>query len=126
MMEFLAALEQTQFSTWVRESNSLLAFPTVLVLHTIGMAIVAGGSAMLCLMILGCWPKAPLKPLERIFPAIWWGFGLNALTGTILLMQDATAKLLNPDFYVKMLLIALGVVVLKTMRRKVFGSPELD
>ena len=35
-------LEHTDFSTWLRESPSLLVFPTILILHTIGMAFLAG------------------------------------------------------------------------------------
>jgi hypothetical protein len=56
----------------------------------------------------------------------WWGFWINAVTGTILLIADATTKLTNADFYVKMAFVFSGVVVLKVMRSKVFGAPELD
>ena len=36
-MNFLNTLEQMPFSIWVRESSSIWAFPTFLVVHTIGM-----------------------------------------------------------------------------------------
>src|SRR4051812_8452545 len=98
MMEFLKALEEIPFSIWVRESGSIWAFPTFLFLHTLGMSIVAGGSAAIALVLLGVWPKAPVKPLGRLFPLIWWGFALNATTGTVLLIADATTKLTNWDF----------------------------
>ena len=65
-MNFLNALEQMPFSVWVRESSSIWAFPTFLVLHTIGMSIVAGLSAMIDLVLLGFWPKMPVKPLVRL------------------------------------------------------------
>ena len=35
-MNFLNTLEQMPFSIWVRESSSIWAFPTFLVVHTIG------------------------------------------------------------------------------------------
>jgi len=126
MMEFLAKLEQLQFSVWVRESGSLWAFPTVLFLHTLGMSMVAGGNAAIDLVILGIWPKAAIKPLERLLPLIWWGFGINLITGSIMLMIDATTKLTNWDFYVKMSFVFLGLWVLRLMRRRVFDDPELD
>src|SRR5258708_80853 len=87
-MHFLNMLEQLPFSIWVRESSSIWAFPTFLVLHTIGMAMVAGLSTMLDLALLGFWPKAPVKPLERLYPLMWLGFGINAVTGTALLIAD--------------------------------------
>ena len=45
-MNFLETLENLGFSTWVRESPSKFAYPTVLLLHVIGMGVVAGLSAV--------------------------------------------------------------------------------
>src|SRR5436190_17130328 len=44
MMAFFGWLETLSFSQWVRESGSLWAFPMFLFSHTLGMAMVAGGS----------------------------------------------------------------------------------
>lgn len=125
-MNFLNALEQMPFSIWVRESGSIWAFPTFLVLHTIGMSIVAGLSAMIDLVLLGCWPKMPVRPLVRLYPLMWFGFGINAVTGAVLLIADAAAKLTNWDFYVKMTFVLVGMGVLYIMRKQVFEDPELD
>lgn len=125
-MNFLNALEQMPFSVWIRESSSIWAFPMFLVLHTIGMSIVAGLSTMIDLALLGCWPKMPVKPLVRLYPLMWLGFGINALTGTVLLIADASTKLTNWDFYVKMAFVFTGMYVLYTMRTQAFGDPQLD
>ena len=125
-MTFLHALEQMPFSIWVRESGSIWAFPTFLVLHTIGMSIVAGLSAMIDLALLGFWPKIPVRPLVRLYPLMWFGFGINAVTGTMLLIADAATKLTNWDFYVKMAFVLVGMSVLYIMRKQVFGDPQLD
>ena len=122
MLEFLSKIEQLQFSMWVLQTP----YPTILFLHSIGMALVAGFNAVIDLRILGLSPTIPLKPMERLYPWMWWGFGLNAVTGTSLLMGDATTKLTNPDFGVKMLFVFSGIVILKIMRKKVFADPQLD
>ncbi|HWF07670.1 MAG TPA: hypothetical protein VG297_04350 [Bryobacteraceae bacterium] len=127
MHDFLNSVEQSSLSIWIRESGSIWSFPTILLLHTLGMSIVAGGSAIVDLVLLGFWPvKMSVRPLDKYFPLIWAGFWLNAVTGTLLLMADATAKLTNTDFYVKMAFIFAGVAVLYQMRRKVFADPLLD
>jgi hypothetical protein len=126
MKELLVSLEQSGFGSWVRDAPTIWAFPTILFLHTLGMAIVAGGSAMLSLMVLGFWPAAPMKPFARMFPWLWAAFGVNAVTGTMMLVADATNKLTSLDFYIKMALVFAGLFVLIRMRRQIFENPRLD
>ena len=122
MLEFLSKLEQLPFSMWVLQSP----YSTILFLHSIGMALVAGFSAVIDLRLLGLSPKIPIKPLERLYPWMWWGFAINAITGSSLLLADATTKGTNPDFWIKMVFVFTGIAVLKIMRKKVFGDPQLD
>ena len=126
MKGFLNFLEQTEFSNWVRDAPTIWAFPTILFLHTLGMAIVAGGSAMISVIVLGFWPAAPIKPFARMFPLLWVAFGVNAVTGTMMLVADATNKLTSLDFYIKMALVFAGLFVLIRMRRQIFGDPQID
>ena len=66
-----------QYAQWVRESPSLLAFPSLLFIHTLGMALVAGGSAVISMALLGLWPRTAIKPLERLYPVMWCGFWIT-------------------------------------------------
>lgn len=81
---------------------------------------------MLDLMVLGYWPQVPTKPFARVFPVLWIGFAVNAVTGTMMLMADATTKLTTVDFYIKMAFVFAGMFVLVRMRRQVFEDPQLD
>ena len=67
MMDFLHWLEQTGFSTWVRELPSVWAFPTVLLIHTIGMGLVVGINAGIDLRILGLGLRGLLVQLDCFF-----------------------------------------------------------
>ena len=121
-MNFLDTLENLGLSTWVRESPSKLAYPTVLWLHVMGMGVVAGVAGVISLRLLGVSPKLPVRPLERLYPLMWWGFSVNAITGTVLLLASASKRLVDPTFYVKMVFIFVGVAVLQLTRKKVFRS----
>ena len=123
-MDFLVSLEQSRFSVWVRESGSLLAFPTILLLHTYGMAVLVGIVVVIDLRILGFAPALPLAPLEKFLLMLWVAFWINAVTGTILLLADATTKMTNPDFLVKMVFIALGVIVQRMIEKRVFQKEQ--
>lgn len=125
-MSFLETIENLGISTWVRESPSKFAYPTVLLLHVIGMGIVVGLSAIIFLRLLGISPKIPLKPLEKMYPVIWWGFWINAITGTGLLMASATKRMVDPVFYAKMVFIFAGLWLLQRTRKKVFGHLDAD
>jgi len=125
-MDLLLRLEQMGFSKWVRESSSIFAFPSILLLHTIGMGVVVGISAGIDLRILGIAPALPLAPMERFIPLLWLGFWVNAATGMVLVIVDATAKLSNPDFYVKMVFIALALINLRLLRNRVLRDPLID
>src|SRR5580693_10470335 len=125
-MKFLLFLEDLSFSHWVKEAQTIWAFPMILFVHTFGMAIVAGGAAMLSLILLGFWPAGPIKPFGRMFPLLWVAFGINAVTGTMMLVADATTKLTTLDFYLKMAFVFAGLFVLIRMRRQIFEDPKLD
>ena len=122
MTDFLASLENLSFSTWVRESPSILAYATILWLHVMGMAMVAGISGVISLRLLGISPRIAVQPLERLYPLMWWGFGVNAVTGTAMLLADASKKLVDPTFYIKMIFIFAGVAILQRTRNKVFRN----
>ena len=121
-MSFLDTIEQLGFSTWVSESKSIWAYPTVLWLHVMGMGVVAGISTIIGLRLLGVSPKIPVQPLERLYPLMWAGFWVNAVTGTALLMASASKRMVDPTFYIKMVFIFAGVFILQRTRSKVFRS----
>jgi hypothetical protein len=109
MGSFLTWLESTAFSTWMRESPSVFAFPAILSCHTVGMGLVAGINAVLAFRILGVAPAVPLREMKRFMPVMWFGFWLNAISGVALLIAYPTKALTNPVFYLKLALIALAV-----------------
>jgi hypothetical protein len=126
MMDFLNSLEQLGFSKWLLASNSIFAYPTFLFMHTVGMAMVAGISAAIDLRLLGFAGSMPIRPLERLYPVMWWGFGINLVTGSALVVADATTKLTNVDFYIKMAFVFGGIALLVIMRKRIFRYPALD
>jgi len=125
-MSVLQAVENAGFSQWVKQSGSLWAFPGILLMHTYGMAVLVGVIAGIDLKILGLMPALPLAPLRKFLPLVWIAFWVNAITGTILLAADATMKLTNPDFGVKMAFIVVAVIVQLMIQKRVFGDPEVD
>src|SRR5262245_46317387 len=121
----LASLDQSAFSTWLLSSNSIWAYPTVLTLHTFGMMVLVGAAAMIDLRLLGFGRGIPLGSIQSLFRIIWAAFILNAITGTMLFVADATKRGTSLIFFVKLALVASGVWTLVLIKRKVYaGNPE--
>jgi hypothetical protein len=117
--DFTAWLETTALSVWIRESPSLLAFPFILIVHAWGMGFLAGSNAAVDLRILGFAPKVPLKAMTKFYPVMWFGFVINAISGVLLLIGYPTKALTNPVFYIKLVCIAIGMVLMIWLRRNV-------
>jgi hypothetical protein len=126
MDPFLAWIENSELSEWIRGSESMFAFPAIITLHTIGMGFLAGGSAAIDLRILGVAPNIPLKPMARFLPLLWLAFAVNAASGTLLLIAYPTKALTNPVFYVKLCLIALAVGLVYRIGATVLRASDVD
>ena len=120
MTDLLASLEASALSTWLRESPSVWAYPTVLTLHTLGLGVLVGANWMVDLRVLGVARAVPIGILSRAFPIMWAGFWVNAVTGVLLLVADPNKGLL-PIFLWKLGIIAVGVAFVLVLKRKVYG-----
>jgi hypothetical protein len=119
---FLLWLESTALSQWVVGSPSLLAFPGILALHAIGMGFAVGICLALDLRVLGVAPGVQIAQMQRFVPIVWVAFWINAISGVLLLIGYPTKALTNPVFYLKLLLIAVGLVLFRRIGRRVFDD----
>lgn len=119
-------IEESGLSTWIRDSPSIFAFWFIISLHAIGMGLLVGASAIIDLRILGVAKDLPLFPLKGLYRIIWIGFAIQVVSGTLLLIAYPTKALTNPDFYLKLTLVALAVVVMQKLKTKVFEDASLS
>src|SRR5689334_19286612 len=120
MDPFFIWVERLPYSVWVREDISVFAFPFMLILHAVGMGLLAGLHIAICLRVLGLAPGVPLPAMRSYFPFLWFGLAINVFSGVSLLMAYPTKALTNPLFYIKLSLIAAALVSLRWMRGNVF------
>ena len=105
-MGLLAWLEQTDFSTWLRESD--WGQPILLCFHAVGMGLVVGVSLMFSARVMGYAKAFPLAAFDRLFGIAWFGFAMNAVSGVLLFAAEPRRLMQTPAFLVKMLLIVLA------------------
>jgi len=125
MMAFLTALHDSAFSTWLRESESVWAFPTVLTVHTFGMMLLVGCAWVVDLRLLGIARSIPIGPMRPLFRVMWAAFWINLATGVLLFIADPERKATSLLFGFKMLLIIVNLPLLKRLERAVYREgPE--
>jgi len=119
---FFLWIESTSLNRWLVESTSVFAFPMVLAVHTIGLALLVGLNAALDFRILGVASHIPVAEFRRFLPIMWAGFWLNAASGLLLLIAYPTKALTNPVFYLKLVLIGVATAILLVVRRRLLSQ----
>ena len=122
MTNALAWLEDSWLGVWVREYPSLFAFPFILFLHTLGLAMLAGVSVAIDVWLLRNRTLGNGARMTGLIRTMWLGFGINTVSGLLLLVAYPAKALTNPVFYTKMLLVGLGVLSVARINREMFPA----
>ena len=122
MTDVLVTIEGSGVSTWLRESESIWALPTILTFHTLGLAVLVGCNWAFDLRVLGIGRSIPLAPFRSMFPLMWTGLAINGITGVLLFAADASDKATSAAFLTKMFFVAVGVAALVLLRKHVGGN----
>jgi hypothetical protein len=116
-------IENSAFAEWVRSSPSLFAYTSILSLHAMGLALIVGVNTVMALRLLGYAPALSAPALRQMYPWMYVGFTVNALSGVALLAANLRGDLENVMFIVKMAFIVLAMVNLELTRARVFDRP---
>jgi hypothetical protein len=118
----LAWLESTSVAVWLAESPSVWAMPTVLTLHTAGMAVLVGASWVLDLRLLGINRNVPLSAYGWVFRAVAISLLVNLITGVLLFMKNATTWGTALPFLAKMAFVVASAATILPIRTYVLNS----
>ena len=123
-METLAWLEETGFSTLMRESGA--AFFGTLIFHSLAMGFVVGINVALDLRVLGVASQVRLSMMERFFPVVWYALVVILISGLLLLIAYPAKALTNIVFYIKLSGVVLALLLMRELTNKVLHNPDYD
>jgi hypothetical protein len=126
LFDIFRAIEASGLSVWIREADSIFAYWFILSWHCIGMGLALGASVLIDLRILGLAPDLPMAPLKKLYAYIWIGFWIQVASGILLLIAYPTKAFTNPDFYLKLTLIAVALVLMQKLKKRVFDDPGMS
>jgi hypothetical protein len=123
-MAVFQRLQDSAFTEWFLGSPSVWAYPTVLTLHTVGMAILVGASFVINLRVLQVAGAVPLHRLQPLYRFVWIGFAINLLSGVVLFITEAADRILDPVFFVKMASIAAALLLSVVLKRRAIDRQD--
>ena len=101
------SLEASGVGHWMREA--LWAYPAVETVHIIGLALLFGSIVIVDLRLLGLGRTVSAVAVTRnVLPWTLVGFGVAAVTGSLMFTAHAADFATLPIFLLKMTLIVLG------------------
>jgi len=105
---------------------SIWIYPTIQALHLVFLALLAGSLLIVDLRLLGFGMTS--QPVSQVAKDArpWLIIGLIGMvcTGVPQLMQNATREYFSEFFWYKMYLVAFGLIVMVTVRRKATQAAE--
>jgi hypothetical protein len=122
-VDTLRQLQDSAFSMWVLGSDSIWSYPTILTLHTVGLAILVGAAAVIDLRLLGVGAEVPLRTIRGLYRYVWAGFVINLASGVVLFIVQAADHAVQWIFYVKLAFIAVAFVLALRIKRRAFDAP---
>lgn len=120
-MSILVWLEQTALAEYIL--ISAWGYPIMIMLHSLGLAIMVGLSTILSLRILGFFQSIPFASLPLLLKVAWIGFVINFLSGGALFASQATMYIVDPVFLIKMFFVIVAAILVALMQSSIKKAP---
>jgi hypothetical protein len=118
---WLVWLESTPLADAMRQW--LWLYPTVEIIHILGLVVLVGGAALFDLKLLGFSPSLPLQGLAcDILPWAQWSLLAIIPSGLLMFIAHATEMASNPAFQVKLLLLAAASLNALVFHKRLFPT----
>lgn len=107
---FWQSVEASGLGSYIAAST--WAFPTFETIHVMAIVTVVGSIAVMDLRLLGlASTDRPMSEVSRdTLPMTWAAFAVAVIAGSLLFISKASEYAVNPNFQIKMALIALAGV----------------
>jgi hypothetical protein len=125
--EWLRETPLTELSLWIGETwlslwlvERFWAIPIIQVIHILAIGASFGAILMLNLRIFGRagMDRTMAETERRYMPWIWWSLVVLAISGLGLIIAEPIRELINPIFWIKMVLVVVAILTTLWFHRK--------
>lgn len=116
-------ISDTRLSGWI--VTHFWAIPTIQVIHILGISASFAAVLMLNARIYGIAGHATLaESARRYTKVLWWSLAVLVISGFFMIMGEPVRELVNPYFWIKMILVVVGVLVVLGFARSLSRQAE--
>lgn len=127
LTEWLRSTPLTELALWISDTRlsgwivtHFWAIPIIQVVHILAISASFAAVLMLNARIYGVAGHATLGETSRRYTKILWGaLAVLIVSGFFMIMGEPVRELVNPYFWIKMVLVALGIVITALFSRSV-------
>jgi hypothetical protein len=103
-------ISESRATMWIGEN--FWAIPIFQVIHIMAISASFAAVLMMNLRVHGLVGHATLaETAHRYSRVLWWSLAFLVLTGGLMIVGEPIRELVNPYFWIKMILIVVGVVI---------------
>jgi len=125
LVELALWISDTPLSFWI--VTNFWTIPIIQVVHILSIAASFAAVLMMTLRVYGLAGHATLDETSRRYTKVlWWALALLVLSGIGLIVGEPVRELINPIFWIKMVLVIVGVIVALSFARSMRGQISHD
>ncbi|AKH42202.1 hypothetical protein FHS61_003033 [Altererythrobacter atlanticus] len=119
MTEWLRTTQLVELALWISETplnlwivTNFWAIPVLQVIHILSIAGAFGAILMINLRIFGAGGGhlTMLDLSKRYVPWVWWSLLMLAISGSFMIIGEPIRELINPIFWIKMVLLVVAIL----------------
>jgi hypothetical protein len=105
LVDIALSIGESRLCIWLQEN--FFAIPIMQTTHILGLAFGFGAVLMMSLRVLGLNSMNHSMPatIRRYLPWMWWALAALVLSGIGMIIGEPVRELINPIFWIKMVLI---------------------
>ena len=110
MVEFALWISDTSLSGWI--VTHFWAIPIFQCIHIVAIAASFSSLLMMNARIFGiAGSSGVVETSQRYIKVLWWAILVLVLSGILMIVGEPVRELINPIFWIKMLLVTFGILV---------------
>lgn len=129
LTELALWISDTRLTEWIGTTSvgDITAIAVLQIIHILAIAASFASVLMINARIFGIAGHATLAETSRRYTKVlWWALAFLILSGLLMIIGEPIRELINPYFWIKMVLVVVGVLVAVMFAKRLARQADAD